>query len=523
MMLLTLSGARSASATGPAMVSAASDAHVWFVIEEQRTGSETLPRVYRLIHHAAAMQRPTYSTEATIPALSQYPEALAAWDAQLWIVNPVQPSQQSPRRDVFTVRVRYEPTFDIYQHEPHDRLQSVEPLPAHGRLAGFTALASGPVALFMPTERGLSGVVTSSGERPSEDELSTPRLMRLDGQRWIDIPLPDDFPVAASAWLAAARSGDGSLSILALPRVRRGEARVATLYRLVGEQWQSSSLTLGAGEMVRHVTSVLGSAAVVIEFSDGPTDLVRVDLLRSSGLATLAQVPAPNVPWTIEGLASDLRLFTRGTLNQVLMQRMDPLTGAVAPPEEFAANTPSLAVMVHMIIIVLVAALATGLAFSLMKWRTGTVLQLPEGWHVMSPFGRAMALAIDMVPAGLVTMLLLECSVIQLTQSPISVPKLELATPYLVMMGLTLLHSGAWELVHGTSLGKSLLGAKVTDMQGKPLSRRAILVRLAFKAAVLFVPLLAFPTIVNRWGQGLGERVVGAVVIGRNESEPSAE
>jgi hypothetical protein len=262
---------------------------------------------------------------------------------------------------------------------------------------------------------------------------------------------------------------------------------------------------------------VLGECAVVLEPRDDAA--ISIAILRPSGLIAISEFEAPDVPWTVAGLASDLRLITRGPVNQVGMQKIDVLTGDLAPRQEFRAIRPSLAVLLHTAIMIAIVAAGAILGLFLGRWRGEKPLTLPEGWHVMGPFGRAMALAIDLIPGGLITMLVLKNSFLELVNSPISVPTLELALPYLMMAGLTLLHSGIWELTQGTSLGKSVLGAKVTDEAAQRLSTSRTLIRLAFKAAVLFVPILAFPTIINRRVQGLGERAAGAVVIVKDEQE----
>lgn len=508
----------SASAAAPTIVSTSSTDHLWFVIEQQHTTSDGMPRIYRLYHYASAMAGATVSSEATIPTLSQYPEAMAAWESQLWIVNPAKPSQESARRDVFTVSVHFDATFDVYEHDPHDRLLAIEPLPAEGRLAGFVALASGPVALLAPTARGISSVVAADGTRPSEHDLSHPRLLRLKNGTWEDIPLPADFPANPNSRIGASRTDDGVLNLLATPEAR-GASATTTLYRLVDNEWTRSTLPFTLSS-VRSLTSVLGECAVVLDDRQDPK--ASVAIIGQDRFQVVATFDPPDSPWTMLGLASDLRLITRGPVNQAYMQRFDPLTGTVAAREEFEAIRPSLAILVHLGVVIFVVVAASVLAFLLAKWRVEAPLNLPEGWSVLRPVGRAMALLIDLVPGGFITMLLLRCDVTELINSPIAVPRFELALPYLLMTGLTMLHSGVWEIMTGTSLGKSLLGAKVTDVNGNRLRPGATLIRLAFKAMVLFVPILVFPTIISRRGQGLGERAVGAVVIYKDEHERSA-
>lgn len=514
-LALTALGNSPALASDESIVSTSSSQHLWFVIEEQRGKSEGVPRVFRMFHHAAAMADATVSSEATIPKLSQMPEAMTAWDSQLWIVNPAQPNQLQARRDVFSVRVRYDATFNIYQHDPFDRLTTVEPLPAEGRLAGFVALASGPVALLMPTERGVSSVALHDGTRANKDELAAPRLLRLTNGSWADVPLPSSLDASDIVQLGASRTDEGVLCLISAAPVRRGTVATSQFHRFENEQWTTSTVAIDVAS-VRSMACVLDECAAVVNDNDGET--ASVVILRPGRLHTVATFPKPDGPWTMLGLGSDLRLITRGSVNQVYMQRFDPISGEAKAREQFEALRPSLAIMLHLIVLVLVVTVASISAFVLAKWRGEGPLDLPEHWHVLGPFGRALALMIDMIPAGLITMLFTQCSFQELINSPIAVPRLDLAFPYLMMTGLTMLHSGLWELMHGTSLGKSILNARVADEHGKRLSTRATLVRLAFKTVVLCVPILVFPTIVSRRGQGLPERASGAIVIGKDET-----
>jgi len=508
-----------AHAATPEIVGASSAENMWFVVEEQRTGSDQLPRLFRLLHHAAAMHGPMVSSASTIPALSQYPEAMAAWRNQLWIVNHAQPNQDRPRREVFTLTVHYDTTFEVYQHIPRDRLLSVEPLPADGRLAGFAATAAGPVALLVPTERGVSGVITSDGTVLKDTELSKPRLLRLINSAWEDIPLPDAIAPDAELRLGTSLTGDGALFLFASPIGQTRIAGTSMLFRQLPDGWTQTSIALNLAH-VRSLTHVLDQCALVID--DRATERSTIAIVRPDSLLEVAEFATPTVPWTALGLAGDVRLITRGTPPQIFMQRIDPLTGAISEREQFAALRPITASLIHLPILLVLSVAAVLIAFALGKPGEAVPLNLPRKWEVLGPMGRLIALTIDMVPAGFITMFLLRCSLTELVQPPLFVSRLDLAVPYLVMAGITVIYTGIWELINGESLGKSFLHAKVADFNGNRLSTRATLIRLAFKAIVLYIPLLAIFNLTSSRGQGLGGRAVGAVVIAEQEEEQPA-
>ena len=515
---LTQLAASRVQASGPPIPGASTPEHLWFVVEEQRPEREDLPRLFRLYHHAGAMSQPTLSSDSMVPALSQYPEAIAAWESQVWLVNQAQPNHEPPRREVFTLRVQYDPTFEIYHHEPRERLQSVESLPAEGKLAGFVALARGPVALLMPTERGTAGVVGSDGEPRNAGELAEPRLLALENGLWTDLMLPDDFPADAIARLGASQAGDGTLYLF-VARLGPGQS-TATLYRLISGEWQRSTIPLDLSR-VRQMTNVLDQCVAVLDQSDDSPAAVAI--IRPQDVLSVATFAAPDSPWTVLGLASNLRLISRGVGEQIFMQRIDPVTGDISEREQFIALRPSAVSLVHLPLLLLIAIVAVSIAYALGKHNMSAPLELPPGYVVLGPMGRLLAFGIDLVPAGLITMFLLRCEFAELLRPPLFVARLDQSIPYLVMAGLTILHSGVWELLTGASLGKSLVHARVTDLRGRRLPAGRTLARLAFKAVVLYVPLLAVFNLMNNRGQGLGDRAVGAAVITEQEQPPKPE
>ncbi len=517
-MLVTasLAWANAPEASGPPIAGASSTQHVWFVLEEPQPEKNDLPRVFRLFHHAAAMEEATLTSESLVPALSQFPAAMAAWESQLWIVNHANPKLEHPRREVFTIRVHYDATFEVYQHEPRERLQSLEPLPADGHLAGFVALASGPVALLVPTERGTSSVVTPAGEARNSGELHEPVLLALEGGEWKPIALPDDITPRSRLRLGANQAGDGTLFLFAASPDDPG---AAVLYQLTPNGWESSEIPLEL-EQIRGFTNVLGQCVAVV--SARGSNQASLAIIRPGDVLRIATFEAPESPWSVFGLAGDLRLITRTAPAQIFVQRIDPLTGTLGERVAFTTLRPSTAGLFHLPVLLLLAIVAVSLSFALGKDNADAPLNLPAGLIVLGPVARLVALGVDMVPAGFVTMLLLRCEFSELLRPPTFVARFDLAEPYLLMAGLTILYTGVWELINGASLGKSMVHARVTDLHGRRLPVRATLIRIAFKAVVMYVPVLAIFNLMNNRGQGLGDRAVGAVVLTEQEQEQHA-
>jgi uncharacterized RDD family membrane protein YckC len=88
------------------------------------------------------------------------------------------------------------------------------------------------------------------------------------------------------------------------------------------------------------------------------------------------------------------------------------------------------------------------------------------------------------------------------------------AMPYVMMAALTVVHSTVSELIWRRTIGKTLVGARVTALDGSRPSASAILVRNAFKALVLLIPVLAVFSLLNPHLQGLGDSMARTVVVG---------
>jgi uncharacterized RDD family membrane protein YckC len=137
------------------------------------------------------------------------------------------------------------------------------------------------------------------------------------------------------------------------------------------------------------------------------------------------------------------------------------------------------------------------------------------------PLGARMtALLIDLVPAGVLATLLLRTSISDLFAVPVFTINFEQGSPYLLMAGITVLHSSIAELVSGKSLGKAMVGARITRLDGSRARAGQLLMRNGLKCLVLLVPPLAVLAIFSPHLQGLADLAAGTVVV-HEDSEQS--
>ncbi len=113
----------------------------------------------------------------------------------------------------------------------------------------------------------------------------------------------------------------------------------------------------------------------------------------------------------------------------------------------------------------------------------------------------------------MVSLIVLGCPLVELFWWPLWTADLSASGPFLVMIGLTVLHSTLTELTTACTLGKKLVGAKVVTGEGARPSARAIIARNALKVIVLLIPVLAVFAILTPHLQGLGDQVARTVVV----------
>ncbi len=235
--------------------------------------------------------------------------------------------------------------------------------------------------------------------------------------------------------------------------------------------------------------------------------------LRPSSLLRLTELPGPDDPWAIVGMRDGLRLIGQAPGGGVTMQRIDPITGEAGPLREMSPQPVMTGRIVHrpLLFALALTALMVVILFR-PSARTGDV-SLPSGVVVPGVVPRLIAVAIDLAVGAAVAVVMLGCSLRDLAELPLWTPDLTDAVPFLVMAGVTMLHSTVSELIWKRTLGKTFVGARVVARDGTPPTATAILIRNALKALVLLIPVLALLALLNPHLQGLGDSIARTVVV----------
>jgi uncharacterized RDD family membrane protein YckC len=93
-------------------------------------------------------------------------------------------------------------------------------------------------------------------------------------------------------------------------------------------------------------------------------------------------------------------------------------------------------------------------------------------------------------------------------------------TPGLIAIAVTVMHVAISEALTGRSLGKVLLGLRVTDLKGNRPTARQALIRNALKTFDLIAYLLLILPIVSPYRQRLGDMVAQTVVASKAAPPP---
>jgi uncharacterized RDD family membrane protein YckC len=508
-VLCGLPGITRAAEPQNVLVAAASDNHLWFVV----AGAKGMD----LCHHAPSLGGPYFLRQASLP---EAPAALAAWGDRLWLVFHAKRDRREPRREVFSLRILFNPTLGNWYALPTDRLEPAGSLPGIGRLAGFVATPQGPVALLVPDQRALSGVIAENGTLAAEPNLSAPQLLAWHGGDWKAVPLPNGAGLGESPRLAATGSTNRELCILTqVP----DSSNQSLLYQSSIDEgiWTSSKVPLKFFDIVRFF-SAMGQPMVALEQPGQNGDLTRMQIgyVRSSGVLALAELPRPAVPFELVGLDNRLKLVER-TATVMTIQSIDPMSGVLGPVETMEVQPVGGKLwQVSLVSAVVVSAI---LLVFLVRPVSSTPVTLPRGLQVAGMAQRLTALAIDFAPGAAIAMATLGCTPLDLLQMPVMSMSFASGSPYLLMALVTSAHSTATEMVTGASVGKLIAGIRAASTTGERPGLRNLLVRNAVKFVSLMLPPLAMVALLNPHLQGLHDLVAKTIVVRTVSEHESAE
>jgi len=337
--------------------------------------------------------------------------------------------------------------------------------------------------------------------------LVRPTLLQLSGRQWVDVPLPDGFEPGPGCRLVAGGQRGRTLILLDDSHDRR----TTVVYRLdPGGSWTRSDVATSAGRL-QVLTAVGPALALVTETAE--TASLDVAYLRPWQLLPLTGFETPPAAWTVLGLRDGLAVVEVSTDGELSMRRIDPVSGRVSESRPMIPQPLMTARVLHRPLLFALAVTAL-LVVGLFKPPPATAaVSLPATYVVLGAVSRVGGLCVDLGAAAGVTLIVLRCPAADLARMPLWSTDLAQSVPFLLTLGLTLLHSTVAELLTGRTLGKALVGGRVVTIDGARPTARAILVRNLFKALVLLIPVLAVVAVLNPHAQGLGDFMARTVVV----------
>ncbi len=512
-LLLALSGATAEGADRDRLPAASSDDHIWFVIPDEND-----PDRYRLAVHGLPMDGPYFRQ---FFSMHDEPAAMAAWGRRVWLVMPPDPEADRPSRQVLHLAAEQLPVQGLYMPSPEDRFRVAPMLPAAAELAGFAGTAKGPVALLLPEPGAMGDTDPEAGDGPvdEDDVIRRPTLLRLVADRWRRMDLPPEVRADERVRLAVGGSRGGTVWLLS--RDPEDRTRTVAWRRDLDDdkaQWRDVTLDLALSG-VRNFTRVGRHVAAV---SMEEEEQVAIRYVRPSGTLLLSRVDDLRGYWAIVGLKDGLRVIERSTREELRMREVTSVTGRVGEPAIMATQPLETRRVIHGPIMVTLMITCLVL-WAVMRHADPERQALPKHLAPMPVAWRLQALAIDLLPGAVLGPLLLGRSLADVIYLPVWTADLDQAMPAVLMVAITVGHGTLMELFRGGSMGKLMFGARVVDLDGRPLGPHRVVLRNLFKAVILLIPPLGMLALLTPYQQGLGEIVTQSVVVFEPGEEQAAK
>lgn len=382
-----------------------------------------------------------------------------------------------------------------------------------------------------------------SPEKPGEKATVAPapavsikadRLLHLARDRWESVALPADWNVELPATLVTPSFEDARPLLVVTrpaeqpthrmvrwyswekPRVSPSssqpadDAGAATL-----EAWVASEQTVEKSGSLTATT--IDRQLVVLDRLNSPGKIewsvTSVRTERVSDLGTLS-LEDRSGPWALAAVGDQLGLITADDKGELQLMRINLRGVTDANPVPLAATPPSLGPVADLLVFVIVLALVTPVL--ILMWKrdpAGQPLALPRGIRVADLLPRGLAAMIDLFPCLYIASLITGVSIDRMVDFwPGKSGGWEPMIPGAIGIGLFIASTFLTELFTARTMGKAMLGLRVTGLQGQPPDLWQVLARNLFKALDLIaMPLLIF-AIISPNRQRLGD-VVGRTVV----------
>ncbi|MCK4871303.1 MAG: RDD family protein [Phycisphaerales bacterium] len=463
---------------------------------------------------------------------------------RLTIVFP--PTDQSGERAVRQKLAVLDPVSDRWIWQPMGRFSIRASLPGDSRLAGLVATDDAVYALIRGRAAGVlrspeSADRESSGGEDEEDDERRPivgpatRLLRLDADVWQQIPLPEALnPKSDDTW-HLFRTSTG-LGILAGDPA---DAARSILHERQGDgTWLGRTVAVTIDE-VHTAVATLDTIVLALRDpeaspdemgSEGEMELpgaerLRLVMMRGDHLIPIAAVDVPAAGSVVLASGPDvIVLTTRGEMPPVVAV-YELMTGRLR--ESGALHEPALLTSRSVQPLLFVAALlmATIVVIVFKPDPAAQAVTLPQGAAPADILGRALALLIDLVPALAVTLPVIGVSpteaIVALKDVLLLSMTLESLPVVSMILGITIMHSTATEVIWGRSLGKAVVGYRVVAISGEAATPGQVVTRNGLKLIICLVPVIALLALWSPYRQHLGDTAARTVVVRQRPDEES--
>jgi uncharacterized RDD family membrane protein YckC len=378
-------------------------------------------------------------------------------------------------------------------------------LPGKGRVLGWSATNSGPIALLA------NDTLEAAPEAPPLE------VYRLVKSRWEMIPAPEGLVpnhIRALAPISVRHNRFGVIS-----GAYAGDD--TTLHVLENGQWTAEACPLPEGAETQVISIQDIAYAVQREASArGALHIYRLrngqaqpvgEFHHAAGIQRFWATPAPH----------SAAAFIVDDEKKLAWARVDVLGSGAEHATTFQTLTQQPMPMPEVdpgAVLVLVA-VTIGMAFLFFTTRSDpaeNTPDLPVG-STLADRNRAFAGLLDLLgPMLLCTWWFELDSPLQIIEHwPFREKELADSLPALVAIGLMVAHTTISEMLTASTIGKWVFRCRVTDLKGQPPHVWQVLTRNAFKILELAAPYLLLLPLISPFHQRLGDLIAKTVVVNK--------
>ena len=481
------------------------------------------------------------------------PEAIAAFGDRCWVVLPPFDADK-PQREVVSFKVARNPATNLWYAEPVGRFEVLPVLPREPRLVGMAGDVDGPVAVVLPSQRAARGIDRERGEQGTpvndgaaeagsevereveaggEVEFEGDTEAELDGGatfligdtnrwKWSVQPPPAGFLRVRDAVLGVGGTPDGIRPVMTW--TDGGDDGRAWLSTWQQGEWQSTGLTLEKASRPLAVVPSEGgillasrteSGGVLLDYvrpgDDGGVSLLRLGSVKPAVAGPRATVVGVAMgPWIVDADEDGLRIAV-----------VDPLGGSVGEVIRPVDETGEFS-LIHFPLTGIAMISALMAALLLRPWIERAAPREPvPGLRSMPLTRRIAALCIDLVPGAMVTIVAFDIDPAEFVESFRSGDP-ETAAPAVFAIVVTAVIAGIGEVFFDRSLGKMIVGGRVSSIDGTRGTAVQRGLRALLKMIVLLLPPLALLVVIDPLGRGMPELLSRTCVTTKDRVDPEA-